>query len=149
MNNPARATRSVVIEREMPHRPEKVWRALTQGALIEEWLMPNDFVPIVGHCFNFRSAPMPHWNGVTDCEVLLVELNKKLSYSWNASGEEAAHGIQTVVTSTLTSTMGGVLLRMEQSGSRPQDEGNYEGANNGWQRFIAGLERVVAGLGAR
>jgi uncharacterized protein YndB with AHSA1/START domain len=111
--------------------------------------MPNDFVPIVGHCFNFRSAPMPHWKGVTDCEVLLVEPNKKLSHSWNASGEEAAHGIQTVVTSTLTPTTGGVLLRMEQSGFRPQHEGNYEGANCGWQKFIACLERVLAGLGAR
>jgi hypothetical protein len=30
MNNPATATRSVVIEREMPHRQEKVWRALTR-----------------------------------------------------------------------------------------------------------------------
>ena len=57
------ATRSIVIEREMPHPPEKVWRALTQGPLIAEWLMQNDFQPVVGHSFNFRAAPMPHWNG--------------------------------------------------------------------------------------
>jgi hypothetical protein len=50
---------------------------------------------------------------------------------------------------TPTSTTGGVLLRMEQSGFRPRDEGNYKGANYSWQKFIAGLERVVAGLGAR
>ena len=69
MTKPA-ATRSLVVEREMPHPPEKIWRALTQGPLIEEWLMKNDFQPVVGHKFNFRASPMPHWNGVTDCQVL-------------------------------------------------------------------------------
>jgi uncharacterized protein YndB with AHSA1/START domain len=140
------AMRSLVIEQEMPHSPEKVWRALTQGALIEEWLMKNDFQPIVGHRFNFRATPMPNWNGVLDCEVLAVEPNKRLSYTWNASGEEAATGIKTVVTWTLTPTKTGVLVRMEQSGFRPEDEANYQGARYGWQRFSAGLERVVAGL---
>jgi uncharacterized protein YndB with AHSA1/START domain len=143
------ATRSIVIEREMPHTPEKVWRALTQDLLIEEWLMKNDFKPVVGHRFNFRAAPMPHWNGVVDCQVLEVEPNKRLSYSWNASGEEAAGGLKTVVTWTLTPTKGGVLVRMEQSGFRPEDAANYQGANYGWQRYLGGLERVVAGLDGR
>ena len=66
-------TRSIVIEREIHQPPEKIWRALTQSALIEEWLMKNDFQPVVGRKFNFRAAPMAHWNGVTDCEVLAVE----------------------------------------------------------------------------
>jgi uncharacterized protein YndB with AHSA1/START domain len=144
MTEPAAATRSLVVEREMPHPPEKVWRALTQGALIEEWLMKNDFRPVVGHKFNFRATPMPHWNGVVDCQVLAVEPNKRLSYSWNASGEEAAGGLKTVVTWTLTPTKAGVLVRMEQSGFRPEDEANYQGANYGWQKYFAGLERVAA-----
>jgi uncharacterized protein YndB with AHSA1/START domain len=71
--------------------------------------MRNDFQPVVGHKFTFRCAPIPHWNGVTDCEVLVVEPNRRLSYTWNASGEEAAHGLKTVVTWTLTPTTGGVL----------------------------------------
>ena len=73
----ATATRSIVVERVMHHTPEKVWRALTQGPLIEEWLMKNDFRPVVGHKFNFRAEPMPQWNGVVDCEVLIVEPNKR------------------------------------------------------------------------
>jgi uncharacterized protein YndB with AHSA1/START domain len=146
MTKPADATRSVVIERETPHTPEKVWRALAQGPLIEEWLMKNDFQPVVGHRFNFRAAPMPHWNGVVDCQVLLVKPNQRLSYNWNASGEEAAGGLKTVVTWTLMPTTGGTLVRMEQSGFRPEDEANYQGASYGWQRYIAGLERVAAGL---
>jgi uncharacterized protein YndB with AHSA1/START domain len=144
MTEPAAATRSIVIEREMPHPAEKIWRALTRGPLIEEWLMKNDFLPVVGRRFNFRATPMPHWNGVTDCQVLVVEPNQRLSYSWNASGEEAAGGLRTVVTWTLTPTRGGTLVRMEQSGFRPEDEGNYQGANYGWQRFVGGLERVAA-----
>jgi uncharacterized protein YndB with AHSA1/START domain len=146
MTEPAAATRSLVVEREMPHPPEKIWRALTQGLLIAQWLMQNDFQPAAGYRFNFRAAPMPHWNGVTDCQVLVVEPYERLSYSWNASGEEAAAGLKTVVTWTLTPTPGGVLVRMEQSGFRPEEEANYQGAGYGWQRFVAGLERVAAGL---
>ena len=145
MNKPA-TTRSVVIEREMPHPPDKIWRALTQGPLIEEWLMKNDFQPVLGHRFNFRAEPMPGWNGITDCEVLIVEPHRRLSYSWNASGDEAAGGLKTVVAWTLTPTQGGVLVRLEQSGFRLEDEANYQGANYGWQRYLSDLERVTAGL---
>lgn len=145
MTKPAE-TRSLVVERQMPHPPKKIWRALTQGPLIEQWLMKNDFEPAVGHRFRFRAEPMPHWNGVTDCEVLVVEPYERLSYSWNASGTEALDGLKTIVTWTLTPTGTGVLLRMEQSGFRPHEDANYQGAQYGWQRFVAGLERVVAEL---
>jgi uncharacterized protein YndB with AHSA1/START domain len=133
-------TRSLVIEKELPHPPEKVWRALTQGPLIKEWLMDNDFQPVVGHRFNFRSTPMPSWDGVIDSEVLVLEPNKKLSYRWNALG------LESVVVWTLVATSGGTLVRMEQSGFRPDQEAAYKGANYGWQKFIGSLERVVAGL---
>ncbi|MGO8916296.1 MAG: SRPBCC family protein [Stellaceae bacterium] len=146
MTNPAAAPPSLVIERELPHPPEKIWRALTEGPLIAAWLMKNDFQPVVGHRFTFRAPPMAHWNGVTDCQVLVVEPYKRLSYSWNASGEEAAAGLKTVVTWTLTPTKNGVLVRLEQSGFRPEDAANYQGAGYGWQRFVAALERVAAGL---
>jgi uncharacterized protein YndB with AHSA1/START domain len=126
-------TRSVVIEREMPHPPEKVWRALTQSSLLEEWLMKNDFQPIVGHRFNFRAD----W-GAVDGEVLAVEPNKMLSYGW------AAFGLESVVTWTLTPTSTGTHLRMEQSGFRTDQEQAFKGAKYGWQGFFAGLEKVLA-----
>ncbi|TDN61559.1 SRPBCC domain-containing protein [Paraburkholderia sp. BL10I2N1] len=142
--NPA-DTRSLVVERQISHSPEKVWRALTQSHLIEDWLMPNNFQPVVGHKFNLRADPMPHWNGVTDCEVLAIEPGRLLSYSWNSSGDEAGR-LTTVVTFTLTSTNGGTHLRMEQSGFRPDNEQNYQGARYGWQKFLGELDRVVAEL---
>jgi len=133
-------TRSVVIEKELPHPPEKVWRALTQSPLIQEWLMDNDFEPVVGHRFKFRSTPMPNWNGLIDSEVLIVEPNKRLSYSWSSLG------LESVVTFTLTPTDAGTHVRMEHSGFGDDQEAAYRGATYGWQKFLGGLERVVAGL---
>ena len=90
--------------------------------------------------FNFRAPPMPKWNGIIDSEVLVIEPNKKLSYSWGSLG------LESVVVWTLVPTKGGTLVRMEQSGFRADQEANYQGANYGWQKFIGGLERVVGGL---
>lgn len=143
---PDPAARSLVVERVMPHPPEKIWRALTEGPLIEQWLMKNDFRPVEGHRFQFRAEPNPHWNGVTDCEVLAVEPHRRLSYRWCSSGEEKADGLDTVVTWTLSPAEGGTLVRMEHAGFRPEDEGFYQGAGYGWQKFVKGLERVAAGL---
>lgn len=139
---------SLLIERELPHPLEKVWRALTQSALIEEWLMKNDFEPVIGRKFTLRTSPAPNWNGVTDCEVLAIEPYRTLSYSWRSSGEEAENGLKTVVTWTLTPTAGGVLLRMEQSGFREDQKANYQGASYGWRRFFDQLEGVAERLDA-
>ena len=135
MTGTATETLCVVVEREIPFPPEKIWRALTQPHLIEEWLMKNDFKPVVGHGFNFRAD----W-GAVDCQVRAVEPNKTLSYTWGA------YGLESVVTWTLTATSTGTNLRMEQSGFRPDQQQAYQGAKYGWQKFFAGLERVVAGL---
>ena len=147
MTQAAGFNRCIVVEREMPHSPEGVWSALTEASLIEQWLMRNDFEPVVGRTFNFRADPMPQWNGVTDCEVLVVEPLERLSYTWCSSGDQAANGLKTVVEWTLTPTPNGTLVRMEQSGFRPQDGSFFQGAAYGWQRMAAGLERVAGSLG--
>ena len=139
MTNTA-TTRTLVIEREMPHPPEKVWRALTQSNLMEQWLMKNDFQPVVGHQFAFRANPVPNWNGIIDCEVLEFEPNSRLSYSWGSMG------LKSVVAWTLTPTQGGTHLRMEQSGFRSEEDAAYKGATWGWNKFIGNLEQVIAKL---
>jgi uncharacterized protein YndB with AHSA1/START domain len=133
MTNTATETRSVVVEREIRHPPEKIWRALTEPHLIEEWLMKNDFQPVVDHKFNLRGD----W-GAVDCQVLKIQPLKTLSYSW------AAHGLESTVTWTLTSTSKGTILRMEQSGFRADQEQFYQGAKVGWANFFAKLEQVLA-----
>jgi uncharacterized protein YndB with AHSA1/START domain len=135
MNETATETLSVTVEREIPYPPEKIWRALTQPHLIEEWLMKNDFKPAVGHRFDLRAD----WGSV-GCQVLEVEPNKTLSYTW------AAHGLDSVVTWTLTPTRAGTRLRMEQSGFRPDQQQAYQGAQYGWQRFFGNLDRVLVGM---
>jgi uncharacterized protein YndB with AHSA1/START domain len=134
------AARSVVVEREMTHPPEKVWRALTEGSLIEQWLMSNDFKAEVGHRFTFRAMPVGNWSGVIECEVKAVEPHSRLSYSWGTLG------VGTDVTWTLTPTENGTHLRMEQSGFGPNQEANYKGAKYGWNKFIGNLEGVLGGL---
>jgi len=136
MNEAAAETRSIVIERELPYPPEKIWRALTQPQLIEEWLMKSDFKPVIGHRFDLRAD----WGAVA-CEVKTVEPHKTLSYSWGA------HGLESIVTWTLTPTRTGTRLRMEQSGFRPDQQQAYQGAQHGWPQFLAKLEQVLARLG--
>ncbi len=135
MPNAATETQSVVVEREMPFPPERIWRALTQPQLIAEWLMNNDFKPVVGHSFNFRAD----W-GAVDCQVMAVDPNRTLSYTWGA------YGLASVVTWTLTPTSTGTHLRMEQSGFRPDQQQAYHGARAGWRQFFAALEQVLARL---
>ena len=129
----AAGTRSVIVEREIAHPPEKIWRALTQPHLIAEWLMQNDFSPVVDHRFRLSAD----W-GAVDCQVQTVEPNKTLSYTW------AAYGLESIVTFTLSPTSTGTRLRMEQTGFRPDQQQAYQGAKYGWQQFFANLEQVVA-----
>jgi uncharacterized protein YndB with AHSA1/START domain len=133
MNTVAAEKLSVVVERDMPHPPEKVWRALTQPHLIDEWLMKTDFKPVVDHRFTLRAE----W-GTVECQVMAIEPNKSLSYRWDALG------LETVVTWTLTPTSSGTHLRMEQIGFRPDQQQAYQGAKFGWPKFFANLEQVLA-----
>ncbi|CCV07176.1 Activator of Hsp90 ATPase-like [Mesorhizobium metallidurans STM 2683] len=125
MNETTAETRSVVVEREIPYPPEKIWRALTQSHLIEEW----------GSRFNLTAD----W-GAVDCQVQAVEPAKTLSYTWDTKD------LRSVVTWTLTPTSTGTHLRMEQSGFRADQRPYYQGATVGWRKFFANLEQVLARL---
>jgi uncharacterized protein YndB with AHSA1/START domain len=135
MTTPAAETVSVVVERDLPWPPARIWRALTQPHLIEEWLMKTDFAPEVGNTFQFRAD----W-GVVDCEVLEIEPNRALVYTWEA------FNMKTVVTYTLTPTAAGAHLRIEQAGflATPEHRRFVQGAEHGWRGFVDKLEQVVA-----
>ena len=138
MTHATDATRTLVIERELPHAPEKVWRALTELSLLDQWLLKSDFQPVVGHKFSFRNQPMPDWDGVIQGEVLTVEPPERLAYRW------AALGLDSVVTWTLTPTASGTHLRMEQAGFGPEQGQAYGGAKLGWNHMLDTLSALLA-----
>ncbi len=137
MGQPEDGTRTLVIERLFAHPVEKLWRALTESPLLAQWLMNNDFAPMVGRSFQFRADPVPGWNGEIDCEVLVVEPLKQLSYRWSAMG------LDSVVLWTLTPTDGGTQVRIEHSGFKADNQAAYGGAKYGWQKFLGNLEGVL------
>jgi uncharacterized protein YndB with AHSA1/START domain len=103
----------ILLEEEYPHPPERVWRALTEPSEIRQWLMrADDFVPTVGHRFRFVAKPQRGWRGFVDCEVLVCEPQRKLSYSW--VGNEGQKPM--VVTWTLESTGRGTRLTLHHTG---------------------------------
>ena len=132
MTDTATETRTVTVERDIAYPPEKIWRALTQPHLIEEWLMKNDFKPTVDHRFHLSAD----WGGV-DCRVLEVEPNRTLSYTWDGMG------LESVVTWTLSPIATGTRLRMEQTGFKPDQQQAYFGARAGWPRFFGNLEQLL------
>ncbi len=138
--NKGTETRSVVVEREFAHAPEKLWRALTQPHLMQEWLMKNDFAPQGGHRFKLTGD----WGGGLDCEVLEIEPNRTLSYTWDFVHEDAAYNLKSVVTFTLEPTATGTRLRMEQAGFRPDQKQAFGGAHAGWKQFLEKLDGVLA-----
>ena len=125
-------SKTLVIEHRLPHAQDKVWRALTQSELMADWLMPNDFEPVVGRAFTLRTDPNPHWNGVITGEVLAVEPMSRLVYKW----------YDMTIAMTLTPEDGGVLLRLEQTGFA--NDQAYHGARFGWTNFLNRLEPVAA-----
>lgn len=134
---------SVVIERELPHPPEKVWRALTEPHLIAEWLAKTEFAAVKGHRFAVEIEPQPGRWFTFDCEVTEVVPNRILVYSWDTPGDGSDNGLSSTVTWKLTATTMGTLLRMEQSGFGPDQSLYFHGARMGWPQFIAKFEALL------
>ena len=142
------APRDIVVEDVLPHPPEKVWRALTTSELIGRWLMPNDFKPVVGHRFTFKTQPMGGWDGIVHCEVLEVEPNRRLVYSWKGgSDDNPKYGsrLDSVVTWTLIPEKDGTRLRLVHAGFRsPGNDFAYDAMKPGWGRVMGRIAEIIA-----
>lgn len=103
---------SIVCEVVYPYPIWTVWKALTSAEALAQWLMPNDFAPILGHRFTFQTAPRMGWNGVVQCEVVALDPPKHIAYSW-CGGSPA---FTTLVAFTLTALAEQTQLRLEHSG---------------------------------
>ena len=121
-------TESLSFEFDLPHAPEKVWRALTEPALLAEWLLPVVGLELEpGAAFTFKTQPYPGWDGTVNCRFVEIEAHRKLSYAWGVPG------LDTVVTFTLTPTASGTRLSLVQSGFKPDQKQAFGGARYGWK----------------
>jgi uncharacterized protein YndB with AHSA1/START domain len=132
-------TESLSFEFDLRYPPEKVWRALTDPVLLAEWLLPVvDFKLEPGAAFTLKAQPQPGWDGIVNCRVLELELERKLSYRW------VVGDIDTEVTFALTPTPSGTRLSVVQSGFKPDQKKNFAGARYGWTMMSGKLVDLLA-----
>jgi uncharacterized protein YndB with AHSA1/START domain len=132
-------TESISFEFDLPHSPEKVWRALTDPVLLAEWLLPVvDLELEPGAAFTFRRPPLPGWDGIVNCRILEIDAPRKLSYTW------VVGDMDTVVTFTLAPTASGTRLSLVQSGFKPDQKQNFGGARYGWKMMGGKLVGLLA-----
>ena len=132
-------TESISFELELPHPPEKVWRALTDPVLLAEWLLPvNDLRLEPGAKFTFKTQPYPGWDGTVNCRFVVIEAHRKLSYTWSVPF------LDTVLMFTLEPTTTGTLLSIVQSGFEPDQKQNFAGARYGWKLMGGKLVDLLA-----
>ena len=135
MTSPSSAKLSFTFD--LPHPPEKIWRALTEPALLAKWLMSTDMHAVLGNKFTFKTQPTQGWNGVVDCEILELEPDKRLRYTWKAPP------LETVVTWTLTPIPSGTRLELEHAGFATESTPFFEGAKKGWPWMVSKLEKAL------
>lgn len=136
-------TEAVAFQIDLDHPAEKVWRALTEPALVSEWLLPvveDEFELDPGAAFTLKTDPHPPWDGVVNCQIVVVEELRQLAYTWRVPF------LDTVVTFTLAPTDSGTRLSIVQSGFTPDQKQNFGGARYGWRmmggRLVNLLERL-------
>ena len=125
---------------DLPHEPRKVWRALTDPALLSAWLLPVSGLRLApGTSFTFTTQPHPGWDGTVSCRIIVSEELRTLSYTW------VVGDLDTVVTFTLTPTATGTRLSLVQSGFTPDQRQNFGGARYGWNLMGGKLIALLAG----
>ena len=127
--------RDLRFEQIYPYPPDRVWEAITDPEAMADWLMPNNFVPQIGHQFQFRTKPAPGFDGIVNCEVIAIERPHVLAFTWKGGG------IDTVVTFTLQTVDD---VRRIQSALKPGDavafrimrSAQLPGNKRTWQSFV-------------
>ncbi|MHA6261557.1 SRPBCC family protein [Sporosarcina sp. CAU 1771] len=131
----------VTLDFQFTSSVKQVWKALTDSDMLEKWIWKNDFKPVIGEEFQFRSEPNEWWDGIVNGEVLAVEEPHLLSYTWASAGET------TTITWTLkTSSDGGTHMHFEQTGfseATKATKGAIEGAKYSWTNFGGQLKKLL------
>lgn len=129
----------IEVDQYFPHPPAKVWQALTTPELMAQWLMPNDFKPVVGHRFAFRTSQIAQtgFSGHIACEVLNLVPQKQLRVSW--ADADNPGGMATTVTWTLQAEGKGTRLFLEHAGfdlDDPTQQLARKFMNGGWRSHV-------------
>ncbi len=124
------------------HPPAIVWEYLTKPELIAQWLMENDFQPIVGYDFRFRTRPMPNLNfdGIVYCKVVEIVPFRKLSYSWKGGPGNDRITLDSLVVWTLHQKDDGTELELEHTGFNESDLTMYSIMDEGW---LKNMKKIV------
>lgn len=132
-------TEALSFEFDLNHPPKKVWRALTDPALLAQWLLPViDLELVPGAAFTYKTQAYPGWDGTVNCKMLEIEAERKLSYAWTVPF------LDTVVTFTLTPTPKGTRLSLVQAGFKSEQGREFGGARYGWNMMGGKLVELLA-----
>jgi len=128
-----------------PHPVAIVWDYLTRPELMAEWLMKNDFEPIVGHAFTFRTSPIEKlaFDGIIYCTVLELVPQKKLVYSWKLGPGGGKIELDSIVTWTLREKEQGTELLLEHTGMKEANFDMYMAMNEGWRKNIQKINDLI------
>jgi len=138
--------RSIQIDRVYDFPRAMVWEAIADSDALADWLMPNDFRPVLGHEFTFRTKPAPGFDGIVHAKVLEISPPERLVIAWKGGA------LDTTVSFELTEISAGqTRLRLIHDG--------FRGASNvlpriilgfGWGKLLARkLPDRIAGVTAR
>ena len=127
------------------HPPAIVWEYLTNQELISQWLMENDFQPIVGYDFRFRARPIPDFNfdGIIYCKVVEIVPFKKLSYSWKGGPGNGVITFDSLVVWTLHEKEGGTEVELEHTGFEKTDLTIYSIMDQGWLKNMKKIGDLI------
>ena len=127
--------------------PNEVWKYLAQAEFIALWLMPNNFMPILGHEFQFQIKPIPSLDldGIFHCKVLEIVEHKKLVYSWKGGPGNGVFTLDTVVEWTLEKYGKGTKLFLKQYGFKEINLSIFMSMTDGWQ---SNIQKMIKHLNA-
>lgn len=143
-------TQNIVVEEVLPHAPDVIWKALTTGDLIGRWLMPaKGFEAVKGNRFTFTTRPAGAWDGTIQCEILEIEPQSRLVYSWKSGhADNVGYGapLDTVVSWALEPAGAGTRVTMIHAGFVvPRNELALQNMGEGWRKIVPRLGEVVVG----
>jgi len=104
-----------------------------------QWLMPNDFQPVVGHRFTFRGRPVAQtgFSGAIACQVPELTPPTRLLISW--ADADNPDEMATEVAWTLQPEGRGTRLFLEHSGfdlDDPTQQLARRFMNGGWRSHV-------------